>query len=437
MATMPDGSRTAGRNAGKGVALSGGSGGTRADIIGTEEDAADGGISDSDAGASGGLQDAGVSAEAAAGHGGRSGMAGVGGEAGAGGMQQQAGAAGRAGNQHAGAGGEAGAQSAGAQAGMAAGSVAQSAGAGGAAGSHASVPYPPLDVSTFGVPVRIATSQSLQLAEGPLWDPCGQRLLFSDVTPSTIYALSIDDQLSVFATNTHNTNGLAFDRDGALILAQMGRPGHIGRLDKAGNFTTLEPAGSALHTPDDVIVRSDGTIYFTDGDFPPTGGLTLGPLPVYAFKPGAMALQNGGTVRGPNGIELSPDEKTLYVDAYFAGSVVKFTVAEDGTLTKGATLASGLTGADSLCLDDAGNLYVGVSGGLQILSPDGSKLGLIPVRSSQGVTNCTFGGEDGKTLYITAWTSIWKLTGMPIAGLEWRKNRERLTCQSDNTPRSE
>jgi gluconolactonase len=312
--------------------------------------------------------------------------------------------------------------------------LAQSAGVGGAAGQSAagsagSVSFPTLDISTLAAPTKITTSPTtLTLAEGPLWDPCGNRLLFSDVSKSTIYALSSADELSVFANDTRNANGLAFDLDGSLILAQMGQPGHVARLDKTGQMTTLDPAGSALHTPDDVIVRSDGTIYFSDGDFPPTGGGTLGPLPVDGFKPGAMTLQNGGTVRGPNGVELSPDEKTLYVDAYSEGSVVKFDIADDGTLTKGSTLVSGLSGPDSLCVDEAGNLYVGVRKGLQVLAPDGTKLGVIAVQASQGVTNCAFGGDDGKTLYITAWTTLWKLPGMPIAGLEWRKNREHLAC---------
>jgi gluconolactonase len=176
-------------------------------------------------------------------------------------------------------------------------------------------------------------------------------------------------------------------------------------------------------------VRSDGTIYFSDGDFPPIGQFNFGQLPVYQLPPGGKALVNGGTVGGPNGVELSPDEKTLYVDAYFEGSVVKFDVAADGTLKKGAALATGLANPDSLCLDADGNLYVGVSTGLQVLSPDGSTVKLIPVMSNQGVTNCTFGGDDGKTLYITAWSTLWKVDNMPVAGLDWTVNRKRLGCQ--------
>jgi gluconolactonase len=183
-----------------------------------------------------------------------------------------------------------------------------------------------------------------------------------------------------------------------------------------------------LHTPDDVIVRSDGFVYFTDGDFPPVGTVDLAPLPVYGIMPGGSKLINGGSVGGPNGIELSPDEKILYVDAYFEGSVYKFSMMPDGTFMKGPPLITGLTNPDSMCLDAAGNLYVGVSTGLQIIRPDGSRVGLIPVTSAQGVTNCDFGGDDGKTLYITAWKTIWQLPNVPVPGLEWVENRQRLGC---------
>jgi gluconolactonase len=279
----------------------------------------------------------------------------------------------------------------------------------------------------FGVPVLVASG--FTLAEGPLWDPCGKRLLFTDVTASVVHTLAADGEVGVLIEDTKNANGLAYDIDGALILAQMGgAPGHIARRMQDGSLVQLDPEDSALHTPDDVIVRSDGTIYFSDGDFPPIGALNFGALPVYALGPHTNGLVDVGSVAGPNGVELSPDEKTLYVDAYFEGSVVKFDLAADGTTSNKTVFAAGLSTPDSLCLDADGNLYVGVRSGLAVFRPDGTAVGVIAVPVTQGVTNCAFGGDDGKTLYITAWDTLWKLDAMPIPGLDFQVNRERVKC---------
>jgi gluconolactonase len=97
-------------------------------------------------------------------------------------------------------------------------------------------------------------------------------------------------------------------------------------------------------------------------------------------------------------------------------------------------LVSGLSKPDSLCLDAAGNLYVALPTGLQVMKPDGTKIKLISVPAgtssclNPGTTNCTFGGDDGKTLYITNWTTLYKVANMPIPGLDWVNNTKRLKC---------
>lgn len=308
---------------------------------------------------------------------------------------------------------------------------------GGTGGTMEPVSYPMLTADAIGSPTMI--KDGFTLAESPLWDPCGNQLLFTDVQGGTgsggvIHTLSASGELGVLATNTTNANGIAYDIDGSLILSQMGGGGHLARRKKDGMIETIEPAGGPnLHTPDDVIVRSDGTIYFSDGNFYPIGSL-LGfddPLPVFVLKPGATALENGGIVGGPNGIEFSPDEKTLYVSAYGEGIVYGFSVAADGSITKGAGVVTGMTNPDSLCLDAAGNFYIGVQTGLQVASANGSKIKLVPIPGSSGTngtTSCTFGGEDGKTLYVTNWARIFKIENMPIPGNDWLVNKQRVAC---------
>ena len=305
------------------------------------------------------------------------------------------------------------------------------------AGTSATPSYPPLTAAAIGTPTRIASG--FGLAESPLWDPCTKTLMFADVQgdngKGAIHALDADGKVTTIATNTGNTNGFAYDIDGSLVLAQMN--GHVARRSKSGDVTTIEATGARLHTPDDVVVRSDGTIYFSDGDFCPIGNL-LGfnaVLPVFMIRPGSSELVRLGTVSGPNGIELSPDEKLLYVNGFGDGTISVFDVAADGMATKRSThLANRLDNPDSMCLDAAGNLYVGVSAGLEVIHADGRRLKLVAINSpagsctTAGVTNCTFGGDDGKTLYITTWTQVWRIENMPIPGLDWVVGQQRAQC---------
>lgn len=321
-------------------------------------------------------------------------------------------------------------------AGPVAGSAGASAGAGGAPDSAVMMSYPPLDAASIGMPKQIATGFSL--AESPLWDPCTKQLIFADVSAAgggAINTLGDDGKVTAIMTGTGNTNGMAWDIDGGLVLTQM--KGHVVRRSRDGMITQIDPAGSMFATPDDVVVRSDGTIYFSDGNFCPVGDL-LGygtSRPVYTVKPNTTTLINSGMVRGPNGIELTPDEKILYVNGYGEGTIWRFDVMDDGSIMKQTMpFATGLTDPDSMCLDAAGNIYVAVSTGIQVFRPDGTKVTLIRMSAAAGsctkagMTNCTFGGEDGKTMFITAWTAIFKIENMPIPGLDWIVANKRAKC---------
>jgi gluconolactonase len=315
-------------------------------------------------------------------------------------------------------------------------------GGGGMGGTAAQDPvatsWPALDAAQFGEPTLI--SDAFKLAEGPVWDHCQQRLLFTDVNNRRIHTFKPGGEVGVYFEPTNWSNGLIFDFDGSLLMAEMGngKGGRVTRLRRDMQIEVLadkSPSGRALQTTDDLALRSDGTIYFSDpiithGDYVnDLGSLTTHPF--YRLKPSVGGAPRevvaAGTATLPNGVRLSPDEKTLYVAGFVDDRVMKYDVAEDGSLGEPKTFATGLDGADSMCLDAAGNLYVAVKRGLQIIRPDGTKVKLLRVDSSTGTTNCSFGGDDGKTLFITAWKLFLQLEGAPVPGLDWQLNK-RIDC---------
>ena len=292
-----------------------------------------------------------------------------------------------------------------------------------------------LEATQLGAPKLL--SNKFDLAEAPIWDPCEKRMLFVDVNNRKIHTVSADDQIGVYIDETNYTNGLSYDREGYLWMAEMGggAGGRITRMSRAGEVEVIidhGPTGSRLQTTDDLTLRSDGTVYFTDpiishGPYRNDLG-SLGSHPFYLLKPGAgeREIVRMGTLRLPNGIRLSRDEKTLYVASYGGDRIMQYTVAADGGLASGKDFVTNLNQADSMCLDLAGNIYIGVDAGLQVLRPDGSRVKLLPVQSA--TTSCGFGGPDGKTLYITAWKLLLRVDNMPIPGLDWAKNQS-MACQ--------
>jgi gluconolactonase len=320
------------------------------------------------------------------------------------------------------------------------GGMSAAAGRGASAGSAAlATPqsYPALKAADFGAPKVISTAFSL--AEGPVWDHCGNQLLFVDVNSAQIHMFTLGGQVGVYMEMTNYSNGLVFEPDGNLLMAEMGngKGGRISRLHRDKTVEVLidhDPMGAKLNTTDDLALRSDGTIYFTDPIISHgTYVNDLASVSVQAFyqlKPGTGTREvvKMGMATLPNGIKFSPDEKILYLDGMFDNTVFKYTVAPDGSLTAAGSLVTNINRPDSLCVDAAGNLYVGTTEGLRIVRPDGSNVTTIPIQSSKGTTNCGFGGPDGKTLFITAWTTLAEVDNVPIPGNEWVKNQQ-IPCQ--------
>ncbi len=267
--------------------------------------------------------------------------------------------------------------------------------------------------------------------EGPIWHPDGY-LLFSDPNANTIYRFSEADGVSVYRAKSGYTgvdareygqpgsNGLTLDAEGRLTIAEHGRR-RISRLERHGVVTVLADRyeGRRLNSPNDLVYRSDGALYFTD---PPFG------LPRFFDDPrkelptsGVFLLKDGRLRRvadeltGPNGIAFSPDERFLYVSNWDAKRkvVLRYAVAADGTLANPSvffdvTSLPGDEGLDGVKVDTQGNVYVSAPGGVWILSPEGRHLGTIRV-TDERPANFAWGDADGQTLYMTAHRGLYRI----------------------------
>jgi gluconolactonase len=277
-------------------------------------------------------------------------------------------------------------------------------------------------------------ADGFSFTEGPVWHPDGY-LLFSDPNTNAIYRYNPKNHnVTVYMSHSGYTgadigeyrqpgsNGLAIDKEGRLIVAQHGNR-RVVRHEKKGPVTILADNfdGKKLNSPNDLVIKSDGTVYFTD---PPYG------LPGFYsdFRKetpyqGVYMIKNGKTVLlstdlgGPNGIAFSPDERYLYVtnwdirDIHRTKTLWRFEVRPDGTLQNGKVffdwnLTEDEEALDGMKVDREGNLFVSAPGGLWVLSGEGQLLGKIV--TPERPANMAW-GDDGKTLYMTAHSSIYKI----------------------------
>ncbi|MBI1926762.1 SMP-30/gluconolactonase/LRE family protein [Candidatus Poribacteria bacterium] len=261
-----------------------------------------------------------------------------------------------------------------------------------------------------GEPERIATG--FQFTEGPVWHPDGY-LLFSDIPANRIVKWTSDGNVQTFRDPSGHSNGLTYDRQGRFIACEHGNR-RVSRTEPDGTITVLAERyqGKRLNSPNDVVVKSDGSIYFTD---PPYGVAAeqreLDFQGVYRIAPdGTLTLLVDDFDR-PNGLAFSPDEKILYIDDSARRHVRAFDVQADGTLANGRVLVDMAIDAegvpDGMKVDVAGVLYVTGAGGTWVVSPKGEHLGTIV--TPELPANCAFGDSDRKTLYITARTSVYRV----------------------------
>jgi len=277
---------------------------------------------------------------------------------------------------------------------------------------------------------RLATG--FDFIEGPVWvRDGGGYLLFSDPNRNRIYRWTRDGEVSVYRTKSGYTgfdiglygqpgsNGLTLDAEGRLTVAEHGNH-RITRIERNGTVQVLADAynGKRLNSPNDLVHRSDGTLYFTD---PPFGLPRFYEDPrkelpysgVFMLRDGVLTLVSKDLV-GPNGLAFSPDERFLYVANWDPARkiIMRYDVAADGSLSNGRvffdmTGAPGEEALDGLKVDQQGNLYVSGPGGMWILAPDARHLGTI--RGPELAANFAWGDDDGRTLYMTARTGLYRI----------------------------
>src|SRR5437667_535638 len=264
-------------------------------------------------------------------------------------------------------------------------------------------------------------------AEGPLWWREGGYLVFSDIHNNRRMKYEPGKGVSLLLEPTNRANGLTRDLQGRLIACEHDSR-RVTRQELDGSITVVTNSfqGRQLNRPNDVVVKSDGCIYFTDPwtspNAPQQWDLTFSG--VYRVTPdlGTLTLLIDDFIV-PNGLAFSPDESVLYINDSRRGHIRAFELSPNGTLAKHSDrvfvdLRGDEPGVpDGMKVDVEGNVYCGGAGGLWIIDPKGKKLGRI-VHGAPATTNLAFGGDDWKTLYFTSRNHLGavnvKIAGVPV-----------------------
>ena len=282
-----------------------------------------------------------------------------------------------------------------------------------------------LEIFDPGVEIETVAS-GLKFLEGPAWHPCEKHLRFSDILGNSTLQWSAGAGLSVYRGNSHMANGNTYDRQGHLLSCHHASS-RVTRMENDATMTILasDYGGAQLNSPNDIVVKSDGALYFTD---PPYGREAKVGIPrdreldfngVYRWDPADESLRLlTRALNRPNGLCFSLDEALLYINDTPESKIHVFQVAADGGLGGGRVFAEthgdGPGGPDGMKIDSRGTVYCAAQGGLHIFTPEGNLLGRL--RTPMQITNFTFGDDDLRSIYLTGITTLYRVRGR-VAGL--------------------
>jgi gluconolactonase len=251
-----------------------------------------------------------------------------------------------------------------------------------------------------------------EFTEGPVW--VGDSLYFTDIPKARIHRLDAEGKVHVFVENSRRANGLFAHGRGEIYACQM-----EGRLaaysaDRKERVLAEKFGNLRFNAPNDLVIDKDGGVYFTDPAFSAPMPLPQGKTCVYFLAVDGQVSRLVENLPNPNGVILSPDEKTLYVIPSGQAEMMAYTVESPGKLSQARVFckleqAEGQRngGGDGLTVDRQGNLFITSKLGVQVFNAAGKLLGIIQIPEQPA--NVTFGGKDLKTLYATARTSVYKI----------------------------
>jgi gluconolactonase len=271
-------------------------------------------------------------------------------------------------------------------------------------------PKPIPGIGPAGKIVKLHTG--FKFTEGPAADRDGN-VYFSDIPNERIHKVDAKGQLSVFREKSNRANGLMVNAKGEIVACEMaGRVVAISPDGKDVRVLADKYEGKQFNAPNDLVIDKSGGVYFTDPSFGAPQPLPQGKTAVYFIAPDGKVSRLIDDLTQPNGITLSPDEKTLYVIPTGPAEMMAYAVAAPGKIGKGQVFCKLQgkdgkpgSGGDGCAMDSKGNLYVTSTIGIQVFDPSGKFLGAIAFPEQPA--NVKFGGKDMKTLYVTARTSLY------------------------------